>query len=238
MRRRTDPTYDTTPYPIRQRIEYAYVSAYACTVTSPTPRLSRRRAETRTKLLDAARDVFADRGVVGGSVEEICERAGFTRGAFYSNFEDKDQLIHAVLDREEGAVMQRLTETIELGPGSDMETVTSAIEQFLETDPIDQKYFLIQNELALHAIRDPQTATLFLNLSEVTKSRIAGLIESGMTAVGRELTVSAADAADAVLAIVDRSNRRAFIDPAHHDQRDLANATVTKLLLAFSTPLP
>lgn len=204
-------------------------------MSKPTQQLSKRRAETRTKLLDAARDVFADRGVVGGSVEEICERAGFTRGAFYSNFEDKDQLLRAVLDREEDAVLKRLTETIELGPGSTMESVTAVIEQFLETDPIDQKYFLIQSELALHAIRDPQTAQLFLNLSQVTKTRIAALVESGMAAVGRELTVSAEDAAEAVLAIVDRSNRRAFIEPHRHDQRSLAHATITKLLTGLST---
>ena len=47
-----------------------------------------RRAATRERLIDAAIDVFAEKGVLGASVEEICEDAGFTRGAFYSNFDD------------------------------------------------------------------------------------------------------------------------------------------------------
>lgn len=46
------------------------------------PRRSPRREATRQRILDAAREVFAERGVIGGTVEDICERAGFTRGAF------------------------------------------------------------------------------------------------------------------------------------------------------------
>src|SRR5918995_5988854 len=53
---------------------------------------SRRREATRQKLLDAAAQVFAEVGLDAASVEAVCERAGFTRGAFYSNFETKDEL--------------------------------------------------------------------------------------------------------------------------------------------------
>ena len=45
----------------------------------------------------AAVRVFAERGIIGASVEEICEAAGFTRGAFYSNFADKDELVLALI---------------------------------------------------------------------------------------------------------------------------------------------
>src|SRR5487761_2120938 len=52
-----------------------------------------RRAATRARLLDAARDVIAERGAGGATVEGIAERAGFTRGAFYSNYASLDDLI-------------------------------------------------------------------------------------------------------------------------------------------------
>ena len=61
--------------------------------------VSARRAQTRDRLMDAALDVFAERGVLAASVEEVCERAGFTRGAFYSNFATKDELCVALLTR-------------------------------------------------------------------------------------------------------------------------------------------
>src|ERR1700712_894698 len=60
------------------------------------PRVSKRRAETRDKLLAAAADVFAERGFGRATVEEVCERAGFSRGAFYSNFDSLDELFFAL----------------------------------------------------------------------------------------------------------------------------------------------
>lgn len=56
------------------------------------------REETRRRLLDAAGRIFARRGYEAASVEEIAEVAGFTRGAFYSNFRDKDELFVAYLE--------------------------------------------------------------------------------------------------------------------------------------------
>src|SRR5690606_23191093 len=75
---------------------------------------TRRRETTRRRLLDAAAQVFAEVGLDAASVEAVCDRAGFTRGAFYSNFETKDQLFlelarEVALDRVE-AVRRRIGE--------------------------------------------------------------------------------------------------------------------------------
>src|SRR5438046_10072628 len=59
----------------------------------------RRRQLTIDALLDAAEVVFAKKGVGGASMEEIAAEAGFTRGAIYSNFGSKDELMLAVMDR-------------------------------------------------------------------------------------------------------------------------------------------
>jgi len=56
-----------------------------------------RQAETRLRLLDAAEQVFLRRGLQGSSVEEITAEAGFSRGAFYSNFKSKDELFVELL---------------------------------------------------------------------------------------------------------------------------------------------
>src|SRR2546423_14603730 len=58
----------------------------------------RRRELTRTTLVEAASEVFADKGFYGASLEEIAEVAGFTRGAIYSNFGNKEELLYAVID--------------------------------------------------------------------------------------------------------------------------------------------
>ena len=66
------------------------------------PRLRRsrekQREETRSRLLDAARRTFVQRGYEASSVEEIAELAGYSRGAVYSNFRDKDDLYVTVLE--------------------------------------------------------------------------------------------------------------------------------------------
>src|SRR4029079_385718 len=69
-------------------------------LTTEPSRVTARRAQTRDRLMAAAISIFAARGIIGASVEEICEAAGFTRGAFYSNFADKDALVLALLQAD------------------------------------------------------------------------------------------------------------------------------------------
>ncbi len=56
------------------------------------------REETREKLFQAAAEVFEEQGIGAASIEAIAAAAGLTRGAFYSNFADKDELIIAMLE--------------------------------------------------------------------------------------------------------------------------------------------
>ena len=56
------------------------------------------RGETREKLFQAAAEVFEEQGIGAASIEAIAAAAGLTRGAFYSNFADKDELIGAMLE--------------------------------------------------------------------------------------------------------------------------------------------
>src|ERR1700710_1287212 len=69
------------------------------------------RDDTRDKLFEAAARVFEEQGIGGASVEAIAAAAGFTRGAFYSNFKSKDELIIAML---EDHVEQSIRRNLEL----------------------------------------------------------------------------------------------------------------------------
>src|SRR5699024_4264666 len=64
------------------------------------PAPSRKRQQTRERLMDAAYELFAEEGIHATSIEAIAEAAGFTRGAFYSNFASKEELFFALADRE------------------------------------------------------------------------------------------------------------------------------------------
>ena len=64
-------------------------------------RLTREESKevTRMRLIEAAERLFIRKGFDNASVEEISEAAGYSRGAFYSNFDDKEQVLLAVIDR-------------------------------------------------------------------------------------------------------------------------------------------
>ena len=64
-------------------------------------RLTREESKevTRLRLIEAAERLFIRKGFDDTSVDEISEMAGYSRGAFYSNFENKDQVFLAVIDR-------------------------------------------------------------------------------------------------------------------------------------------
>src|ERR1700712_264403 len=82
--------------------------------SAPGP--SRRRAETRDRLIAAAADVFAERGFGRATVEEGCERAGFSRGAFYSNFDSLDELFFALYSQRGAAVVAAVGAAVGAAP--------------------------------------------------------------------------------------------------------------------------
>ena len=74
------------------------------------------QAETRTRLLDAAETLFAASGIGQTSIEEICEAAGYSRGAFYSNFSDRDDLVMSLLQRHQQRSMDEVSDIFDQGP--------------------------------------------------------------------------------------------------------------------------
>src|SRR3954454_25295172 len=77
------------------------------------------REQTRAKLLKGAAAVFRRRGYTAATVEEIAERAGFTRGAFYANFADKADLFMTLLETDRAAAMDEVVGLMETTPDDD-----------------------------------------------------------------------------------------------------------------------
>ncbi len=77
-------------------------------------RLTRQESKeaTRERLIDSAESAFVRKGFDEASVEEICETAGFSRGAFYSNFSQKDELFLAVVDRRRPDIVDALEDIL------------------------------------------------------------------------------------------------------------------------------
>lgn len=206
---------------------------------------SARREATRQRVLDAAREVFAERGVFGGTVEDICEQAGFTRGAFYSNFADKDDVLRALIDREHARLLEhvdaglaRLEESLGHAgvDGDPTATMAAVADRLLRAVPADRLFSLIQTELEIHAIREPETSRAFLEADARFRARIAAFLERGLRLLGRELVVDVTEATDAIVAIVERSTRRALLAGPAADPDALALAMLPVLMAAATRP--
>ena len=80
--------------------------------------MTRRRVRTRANLLDAAFAVFAAKGFGRVSIEEVCEAAGYSRGAFYSNFDSLDELFFALYRQRADLIAEQVAGALALdGPG-------------------------------------------------------------------------------------------------------------------------
>ncbi|MEM5461452.1 TetR/AcrR family transcriptional regulator [Paraburkholderia phytofirmans] len=98
---------------------------------------SERGEQTREFLLEAARKIFIEKGLAAASVEEIAEAAGYTRGAFYSNFGGKRQLLIELLRRDYDSALANLQGIMKEG-GTPEEMKERAVahysRSFLEND--------------------------------------------------------------------------------------------------------
>jgi AcrR family transcriptional regulator len=163
-------------------------------VMAPDIRVSARRALTREKLMAAASTVFADRGIPGASVEEICEAAGFTRGAFYSNFADKDQLVLALIQarvQAQYAAAEQAIATVKATTGdrTPAELVSIAITAFEEAARPGREGILTQHELLLYAARQAQLREPYLAFADECLKQLATLLADALRFTGLEFAI-------------------------------------------------
>ncbi|WP_309127570.1 TetR/AcrR family transcriptional regulator [Microbacterium sp.] len=153
--------------------------------------VTKRRENTRARLLEAASQLFAEVGLEGASVEAICERAGFTRGAFYSNFESKDelflQLASAVAEQRLATVRGRIDEFVASGVLTGDADPIELVQRIMDSGIDDRLGVLMMSEIRIHALRDEsfgaayraQDQAMIASIEEI----IQGIVDSGLFAL-------------------------------------------------------
>lgn len=111
------------------------------------------QAATRAALIEAAAEVMAERGVAGTTVEEVTARAGFTRGAYYSNFRTMDDLVGAVLEARTAQDVADLTPLVVSATTAD-ELMAALRGRGAAED--QSTWRLLLAELRVHALRSPE----------------------------------------------------------------------------------
>lgn len=187
------------------------------TDTAPAP--SRRRENTRTRLMDAAAEMFAEVGIEAASVEAVCERAGFTRGAFYSNFASKEELFLALCARSAettiAAVRERVTSIEDRGLDATGD-VMQLVHEVLEATGEDRLDVLLGAETRLQALRNPEFAAAYLALGDGLGQSVTHLVGDIAAARGLSLRIPADAATDLLLSVWASASETALL--THHDQ--------------------
>ena len=140
-------------------------------VTPRTPRP--RRDEVRTRVLDAAAAVVAERGLGAATLDQVAAAAGFTKGAVYSNFGSKDEVFLALLEAQVAGRVASVEAA--LHTATDLPAALAAVgAELARPDAVTQLLFV---EFWQRAVRDPQVRRDFVRFRRDLRARIAQVVQ-------------------------------------------------------------
>jgi len=191
-------------------------------------RVTKRRVETRANLIEAAFRVFAGKGFGQVRIDDVCAAAGYTRGAFYSNFDSLEELFFTLYDESARLIAGQVTDALtarDINPG-----LEAVIERVTATLLLDRDWLLIKTDFLLHAARNPAVADRLA----AHRQQLRTEIEKRLDGARDRLTLPDAigdtsKAARAVVAAYDAVTVQLLVD----DDLPAARTWLTQLLTAL-----
>jgi AcrR family transcriptional regulator len=153
-------------------------------------RLTRKekQAHTRECLMRSAATVFARRGLQQASIDEVAEDAGFTKGAFYANFKNKEELFLAMLDERFAKRLEDI-EGVLAGEGSTAEKTRRYGDTFAQTLRADREWERLFFEFSAYAARDEDFREELVTRYRAMRERIAAALKAEAEQYGKEATI-------------------------------------------------
>lgn len=192
--------------------------------------LSAKRQSTRARLLDAAYEVFARDGVGQASVDAIVEQAGFTRGAFYSNFDTKNDLFAALAVRENErrlAQVRAARASVEHAvldpelPTDRMSVLEELADEFLSWQHEDAAWLTIEQEVRLLAMRDNEFGRYVTEHREALDAELCRILTEQLSLHGMRFTIAPAGATAIIVSTYVETLVRGMMAGEHGEARRL-----------------
>lgn len=190
------------------------------------------RADVRTAVLSAARDVFGELGYHRASLDLIAARAGFSKGAVYSNFAGKDDLFLALLAEEVAQLGRRLAAASRAS--GDTDTDLASLATALLGLVLDGRAQLVFAEFRATAARDQVLAQRLATVRDELVSVTAGILEAELAERGLVLAVDGGEAATVLLTLANGL----ALEHVGHDQPVLSVATLSRVLRSLVETQP
>lgn len=199
------------------------------------------RAVVRRRVLDAAAAEFAERGYADASMATIARRAGFTKGAVYSNFDSKHSLLADVLlERAVDAIrtaLDRLTEGGSDGRAGREMLAARGARVLAEEIGREQRWLILAAELAVQAARDPEARTAYQRYRHAQRGALAASLRRNAAALGLVEETSLDRAAIALLAVLSGLAMEVAASPGTLREPDLV-AILTEVLAGLIGDTP
>jgi AcrR family transcriptional regulator len=199
-------------------------------------RLSRveSKEQTRRRLLEAAARVFRRRGCRDASVEAIVAEAGYTVGALYSNFEDKDDLLLAVLEEEIGAITKRVVAAAAEAEDAIEKLRRGALEWMAVLDE-EREFYVLLIEFWTLWVRDPELRPEHAERFAALRRTLGRLVEEQTRQLGLSLRLSPEEVGAAVVALADGLSLQRLADRGAFSD-DLLATLLATLIPALAKP--
>ena len=194
------------------------------------PRITARRQATRDRVLDAASDVFAERGFHGATVEDICERAGFTRGAFYSNFSSKDDLVLELSRRHSEALVGRIRAASKRQHASAEEVLRDVFAALADDTRSKEQWLVLTTEFTLHAIRDVSARRAWAAQQRRVRDELVTVVDEAMVRQGLTLPMPTELFVRAAIALAQGSMTQRLVEPRSLTVGELERTVLPVLL--------
>ncbi|WP_424449195.1 TetR/AcrR family transcriptional regulator [Microbacterium arborescens] len=172
---------------------------------------TRSRENTRARLLDAAAEVFAEVGLDAASVEAVCDRAGFSRGAFYSNFASKGELFLALVERSSSQKLDLVADRVRALDRTATPDPSSLVPQVVGASLAGMEPRLV-SELRAQAIRDERMAAAYLRLQEGIVERVRTIVDDIGSVYELRFRLPTAEVAQLMVDLADATCERAAIE--------------------------
>jgi AcrR family transcriptional regulator len=152
------------------------------------PRLNREESQARTRnlLIEAARREIVKKGFAQASVRDIADAAGFSQGAFYSNFPDKEAILLELVQRHQSEERAKIEAALSQAP-DDAAKAMAGIEKWAATVNSDADFAILAIELQLQALRSPSFAQGYNELNRKHRRALGLLVTKLFGLLGRQL---------------------------------------------------
>ncbi|WP_067540523.1 TetR/AcrR family transcriptional regulator [Nocardia crassostreae] len=187
--------------------------------------------QTREDVLDAAEELFLDKGYHETTVAKIAAAAGRTQGAIYANFSSKENLCYEVLQRRYARLFTNLVTQVG-SSGEDLEDKIASFMRWWKTLAADTELTVLAAEYALAVRNNPEQRAAATSQIDTLRALMTVAMQQNMA---RTNTIEQAD--EAVLAILATSSGLAGMRAAGTIDEPLSAELMARTLRLWSTQL-